>query len=146
MAMLKEFRDFIAKGNVIDLAIGIIIGAAFTAIVNSLVKDILNPIIGLAGKANFDNMFLVLKEGTKRPGPYTTPADAQNAGAVVLMYGSFISNVINFLIIAFVVFMIVKAVKSVKKPVESSAAGPTKTEVLLTEIRDLLGKGGQAGA
>lgn len=142
--MLKEFREFIAKGNVMDLAVGIIIGAAFTAIVQSFVKDILNPIIGLAGKSNFDNMFVVLKGGS---GDYATPADAEKAGAVVLKYGAFLTNVINFLIIAFVVFVIVRYANKARKdsqapvdsaPVDPTPAGPTPDQQLLTEIRDLL--------
>lgn len=139
--MLKEFREFIAKGNVLDLAVGIIIGSAFTAIVNSFVKDLINPIIGLAGQANFDNLFFVLKEGV-RPGPYPTPGAAEQAGAVVLKYGSFLTNVVNFLIVAWVVFLIVKAANHARKRFEQaqepSVAGPTKEEVLLTEIRDVL--------
>jgi large conductance mechanosensitive channel len=145
--MLKEFKDFIAKGNVLDLAVGIIIGAAFTAIVTSFVKDIITPIIGLAGKANFDNMFLILKSPPAGNGIFgasqslaasmaTTPDDAEKAGAVVLRYGSFLTGVINFVIIALVVFMIVRWANRFKKPAE--AAGPSKTETLLGEIRDLL--------
>src|SRR5436305_1908209 len=106
--MFKEFKEFIAKGNVLDLAIGIIIGAAFTTVVGSFVKDIINPIIGLAGKSNFDNMFVVLKPPAVMPlGGLTTPDVAQKAGAVTLNYGAFITNAINFLIVAFVVFLIV---------------------------------------
>jgi large conductance mechanosensitive channel len=137
--MLKEFKEFVTKGNVLDLAVGIIIGAAFTAIVSSFVKDIINPIIGLAGKANFDNLTLTLREGNP-PGPYATPDAAEKAGAVVMKYGSFVTNVLNFLIIAFVIFMIVRSVNKMRKPVEQSAAGPTKTETLLEEIRDSLAK------
>lgn len=139
--MLKEFREFIAKGNVLDLAVGIIIGAAFTAIVNSFVQDIVNPIIGLAGKANFDNMFVVMRDGAQ-PGPYTTPQQAEEAGAVVLKYGAFLTNVINFMIVAWVVFLVVKSVNRyrsrLEQPADASVAGPTKQEVLLTEIRDAL--------
>lgn len=131
--MLKEFREFIAKGNVLDLAVGIIIGAAFTGIVNSFVKDILSPLIGLFGKANLDANVVVLKEASSGGEP------------VVLRYGAFLTNVVNFLIVAFAVFLIVKAVNRVKsrfeKPVEASVAGPTRTEVLLEEIRDALRKG-----
>jgi large conductance mechanosensitive channel len=136
-SMLKEFRDFIANGNVLDLAVGIIIGAAFTGIVGSFVKDVINPIIGLAGKANFDNLFLVMRDGAQ-PGPYLTPDAAEKAGAVVLKYGSFLTNVLNFLIIAFVIFLIVKAANKARKQADPPAAGPTKSEELLTEIRDLL--------
>lgn len=139
--MLKEFREFIAKGNVLDLAVGIIIGAAFTAIVNSFVKDIINPVIGLAGKANFDYLYLTLRAG-KGGGPYKSLADAEADSAVVLKYGSFLTNVLNFLIVAFVVFLVVKAAnaarKRMEKPAEQPKPGPSRTEVLLEEIRDAL--------
>jgi large conductance mechanosensitive channel len=137
--MLKEFKDFIAKGNVLDLAVAVIIGAAFGLVVASFTKDIISPVIGLLGKANFDNMFLVLKEGTT-PGPYTTPAVAATAGAVTMNYGSFITNVINFLIVAFTIFLIVKAANKMKKKEEAAPAAPAADVVLLTEIRDLLAK------
>jgi large conductance mechanosensitive channel len=108
--MLKEFKDFIAQGNVMDLAVGIIIGAAFTAIVNSLVADLINPIIGvILGGVDFGDMFIDLS-GT---GP-TSLAMAKETGAAVFAYGSFITAIINFAIIAFVVFMLVKAVNKVK--------------------------------
>ncbi len=136
--MLKEFKDFIAKGNVMDLAVGIIIGAAFTAIVSSLVGDLINPVIGLIlGGVNFSDMFLDLS-GTN-PASF---AAAKDSGAAVFAYGSFITAIINFLIIAFVVFMLVKAVNKLKgRPVEQAAVpvGPTAEE-LLTEIRDSLRK------
>ncbi|HVT10905.1 MAG TPA: large conductance mechanosensitive channel protein MscL [Fimbriimonadaceae bacterium] len=137
--MLKEFREFIAKGNMLDLAVGIVIGAAFTAIVNSLVKDLLNPIIGLAGKANFDNMFLVLREGDPTKA-HDTPALAQAAGYVTLNYGAFLTAFINFLIVAFALFLIVKAANKMKRKAEEVAAEPEipNSEKLLTEIRDLL--------
>jgi len=140
--MLKEFRDFIAKGNVMDLAVGIIIGAAFTAIVTSLVNDLINPIIGLIlGGVDFSNMYVVLSG--------EVPANAglqvaRDSGAAVFAYGAFITAVINFLIIAFVVFLLVKAVNRVKdaavkkgEPVPSAPKGPTQEE-LLTDIRDAL--------
>ena len=140
--MLSEFRDFIAKGNVMDLAVGIIIGAAFTAIVSSLVGDLINPIIGLIlGGIDFSNMFLVLK-GEIAAG--TSLTSAREAGAAVFAYGAFISAIINFLIIAFVVFMLVKVVNSIKDAAakkEAAApaapAGPTEVQ-LLAEIRDAL--------
>ncbi len=138
--MIKEFRDFIAKGNVMDLAVGIIIGAAFTAIVGSLVSDLINPIIGLIlGGVDFTNMYVVLK-GTVPAGAGLQAA--RDAGAAVFAYGSFITAVINFLIIAFVVFMLVKSVnKMLPKPKAAPAApaGPTELEVLL-QIRDSLKK------
>ncbi|PWE32530.1 large conductance mechanosensitive channel protein MscL [Maritimibacter sp. 55A14] len=143
--MLQEFKDFIAKGNVMDMAVGIIIGAAFTAIVSSLVGDLINPIIGLfMGGLDFSNLFVVLDGGE-----YATLAEAQDAGAGVFAYGAFIMAVINFLIIAFVVFMLVKTVNRVKDtaeaeeeaPAEAAPAGSTEIE-LLTEIRDALANRG----
>ena len=136
--MLKEFKDFIAKGNVMDLAVGIIIGAAFTAIVSSLVGDLINPVIGLIlGGVNFSDMFVDLS-GTS-PASF---AAAKESGAAVFAYGAFITAIINFLIIAFVVFMLVKAVNRLKgRQVEQAAVpvGPTAEE-LLTQIRDSLRK------
>jgi large conductance mechanosensitive channel len=129
--MIKEFRDFIAKGNVMDLAVGIIIGAAFTAIVGSLVSDLINPVIGLIlGGVDFTNMYVVLK-GAVPAGAGL--AAARDAGAAVFAYGAFITAVINFLIIAFVVFMLVKSVNRVMpKPAPAPAApvGPTELDVL----------------
>jgi large conductance mechanosensitive channel len=141
--MLKEFRDFISKGNVLDLAVGIMIGAAFGAIVSSFVKDLLTPLLGIAGKANFENMFLVLHAGDKDPGPYASLDAATKAGANVLSYGVFLNALINFLIIAFVLFLIVRTVNKMRKQeAEAPAAAPepTNEEKLLTEIRDLLKK------
>ena len=127
--MIKEFKDFIAKGNVMDLAVGIIIGAAFTAIVGSLVSDLINPIIGLIlNGVNFSDMFIDLS-GTN---PVSMGA-AKESGAAVFAYGSFITAVINFIIIAFVVFMLVKAVNKVKGPapvVEAAPVGPTEVDLL----------------
>jgi large conductance mechanosensitive channel len=109
--MLKGFKDFIMRGNVVDLAVAVVIGAAFSGIVKSLVDDIIMPPIGLLlGKVDFSNMFLVLKDGTKQLPPYTTPAMAKEAGAVTLNYGAFINNIIAFLIVAAAVFMIVRMV------------------------------------
>jgi large conductance mechanosensitive channel len=140
--MLNEFKSFIAKGNVMDMAVGIIIGAAFTAIVTSLVGDLINPIIGLIiGGIDFSNMYVVLK-GTVADG--TGLQAARDGGAAVFAYGSFVMAVINFLIIAFVVFMLVKMVNRVKdaaiakeKAAAAAPAGPTQ-EQLLADIRDLL--------
>ena len=142
--MLNEFKNFIAKGNVMDLAVGIIIGAAFTAIVGSLVNDLINPIIGLIlGGVDFTNMFVVLK-GTVPDGVGLQAA--RDAGAAVFAYGAFITAIINFLIIAFVVFLPVKAVNTLKDAAVKAApeapaapAGPTELEVLL-QIRDQLAK------
>jgi large conductance mechanosensitive channel len=136
--MIKEFKEFISKGNVMDLAVGIIIGAAFTAIVGSLVSDLINPIIGLIlGGVNFSDMFVDLSG--------TAPASlaaAKESGAAVFAYGAFITAIINFLIIAFVVFMLVKMMnKIMPKPAPAAEApkGPTQEE-LLTQIRDALRK------
>jgi len=140
--MIKEFRDFIAKGNVMDLAVGIIIGVAFTAIVGSLVSDLINPIIGLIlGGVDFTNMFVVLS-GTVPDGVGLQAA--RDAGAAVFAYGAFVTAVINFLIIAFVVFLLVKLVNRIKDsanrkeaPAAAAPMGPTQ-EQLLAEIRDVL--------
>lgn len=139
--MINEFKDFIAKGNVMDMAVGIIIGAAFTAIVSSLVADLINPIIGLiTGGLDFSNMFVNLGAGE-----FPTLAAAREAGAPVFAYGSFITAVINFLIIAFVVFLLVKMVNRVKDAaVKKEAAvvapaGPSELDVLM-QIRDALKK------
>ena len=136
-AWVQEFQAFIMRGNVIDLAVGIIIGAAFTGIVSSLVKDILNPVLGLiVGGIDFTNLFVTLK------GPHAaTLADAQKAGAVTMNFGLFINAVINFLIVAFAIFWLVKVISKLhSKPAEAPAAppAPTASELLLTEIRDLL--------
>lgn len=139
--MIKEFRDFIAKGNVMDMAVGIIIGAAFTAIVTSLVGDIINPIISLiTGNTDFSGSYLVLKGSA----PAGASLDAaKEAGATIWAYGAFLTAVLNFLIIAFVVFMLIKGVNRIKEvsmgkqEAEESAAGPSQ-EALLAEIRDLL--------
>jgi large conductance mechanosensitive channel len=125
--MLKEFKDFIAKGNVMDMAVGIIIGAAFTAIVGSLVADLINPIISLfMGGVDFGGLFANLN------GDYATIEAADEAGAAVFAYGRFIMAIINFLIITFVVFMLVRSVNKLKKAeVEAPApAGPTQEELL----------------
>ena len=143
--MIREFRDFIAKGNVMDLAVGIIIGAAFTAIVNSLVADIINPIIGLIiGGVDFSNLYYVMSGNVPEGAGIQT---AKDSGAAVFAYGSFITAVINFLIIAFVVFLLVKAVNRIKEravrkgeEVPSAPTGPTQEE-LLTDIRNLLASG-----
>jgi len=140
--MLREFKEFAMRGNVIDMAVGIIIGAAFGTIVNSLVNDVIMPPIGLVlGGVDFSNMFVVLQEGTKAAAPYASVAEAKAAGAVTLNYGVFINSIISFLIVAFAIFMLVKAANSLKqKQAEAPAAppAPTKDQLLLTEIRDLL--------
>ena len=124
--MFKGFRDFIMRGNVIDLAVAVIIGAAFTKVVNSLVDDIIMPPIGLLlGKADFTNAFIVLRNGAKAAGPYATLADAKAAGAATLNYGLFISTIVTFLIVAFVVYLIVKSVQRLG-PKKAEAPATTK--------------------
>jgi large conductance mechanosensitive channel len=139
--LLKEFREFAMKGNVLDMAIGIVIGAAFGTIVSSFVADLLMPLIGLlTGGLDFSNQFAVLKEGAT-PGPYPSPAAATEAGAVTLNYGVFITHVVSFVIVAFAIFLVVKAMNSLKKKEEAAPAAPpepSKSEVLLEEIRDAL--------
>jgi len=114
--MLNEFKEFIAKGNVMDLAVGVIIGAAFQRIVNSLVNDLVMPVVGLfAGGTDFTNLFVVMKEGTTAPAPYASLAAAKEAGAAVFAYGAFINEVVQFLILAWVVFMMVKMVNRLRR-------------------------------
>lgn len=126
--MWKEFREFIMRGNVLDLAIAVVIGAAFGAIVSSLVTDILTPIIGLAlGQVDFTNLFLVLADPTNA-GPYTTLADAQAAGAVTVNIGLFLNAVINFLIVAFVIFQVVRAANRMKRREAPAPAAPATKE------------------
>lgn len=135
--MLGEFKAFIARGNVLDLAVAVIIGAAFGTIVSSLTDDIIMPFIGrLVGNADFSNLYIMLS-GDVAPG--TPLAAAREAGANVLAYGNFISVVINFLILAFVIFMLVRMANKVLSRKEETPAGPTEVE-LLTEIRDALKK------
>jgi len=123
--VIKEFKEFIMRGNVMDMAVGIIIGAAFGTIVNSLVKDVIMPPIGLLlGKVDFANMLAVLKEGGT-PGPYASVAAAQAAGAVTLNFGVFINTIINFVIVGFAIFMLVKGVNQLKRPKPAPAAAPT---------------------
>lgn len=131
---VAEFRGFIMRGNVVDLAVGIIIGVAFSAIVSSLVKDIINPVIGLAiGGVDFSNIFIALN------GQHYESLDAaQKAAAPTINIGIFINTIINFLIIAFAIFWVVKAMSRVVRKAAPPEPGPTKTEVLLTEIRNLL--------
>jgi large conductance mechanosensitive channel len=132
--MWREFRDFAVRGNVVDLAVGLILGAAFTTIVNSLVNDIVMPPIGLLlGGIDFSDFFVTIKGQS-----YPTVAAAKAAGAVTINYGLFVNAVIKFVIVAFAVFILVKQINRLKINMGPAAAGPTKTEVLLTEIRDLL--------
>jgi len=141
--MLKEFREFAMRGNVVDMAVGIIIGAAFGAIVASFVGDVLMPLIGLAfGGMDFSNFFIVLKEGTP-PGPYASVAAVKAAGGVALAYGVLINTLVNFLIVAFALFMVIKAMNATRRQQTAAPApppGPSGEERLLTEIRDLLAR------
>jgi large conductance mechanosensitive channel len=122
--MLKEFREFVMRGNVLDMAVGIIIGVAFGAIVTSLVRDIIMPPIGLAlGNVDFTNLFVVLKAGEVAP-PYASLADAQAAGAVTINYGVFINTIIIFIIVAFAVFLIVRTVNRARRRLEAKEAPP----------------------
>lgn len=138
--MLKEFKEFIARGNVIDLAVGVIIGASFGAITKSVVDDLVMPVLGLiVGKVDFGNLFVTLSPG-KLAGPVATLAEAKAAGAVTLNYGLFINVVINFLLIAFAVFLLVKFVNRVRTRMvgEDPVAPPPDEVLLLREIRDEL--------
>jgi large conductance mechanosensitive channel len=139
--MLKEFREFALRGNVVDMAIGIVIGGAFGTIVTSLVNDILMPPIGLAlGGVDFSSVFLVLREGASA-GPYATVAAAHEAGAVTVNIGLFVNALVSFVIVAFALFMVVKAMNAARRQ-EAAAPppppGPTPDQRLLTEIRDIL--------
>lgn len=126
--MFKEFREFAVRGNVVDMAVGIIIGAAFTSIVNSLVNDIIMPPIGLIlGKVDFSNLYLVFSDG-KVPAPYTSLAEAKAAGAVTLNYGIFINAIISFLIVAFAVFLMVRAINRLKRQSEALPVLPVTRE------------------
>ena len=135
--MWSEFKAFLMRGNVLDLAVAVVIGAAFGAIVTSLVNDLIMPLVGLiTGGINFADLFIALDGNT-----YTTLAAAQEAGAATLNYGLFIGAVVNFVIVAFAIFMLVRAANSMKKVEEAAPAAPpapTKEEVLLGEIRDIL--------
>ncbi|KPK19116.1 MAG: mechanosensitive ion channel protein MscL [Betaproteobacteria bacterium SG8_41] len=140
--MFKEFREFAMRGNVVDMAVGIIIGAAFGKIVDSLVRDVIMPPIGLLlGKVDFSNLFLVLKEG-KTAGPYLSVEVAQKAGAVTFNYGAFINTVITFVIVAFAVFLLIRAINNLKRKEQEKPAAPATPEdvLLLREIRDALKK------
>jgi len=124
--MFKEFKEFAMRGNVVDMAVGIIIGAAFGTIVKSLVSDIIMPPIGLLlGGVDFSNLFAVLKEGAEVAGPYASLADAQAAGAVTINIGVFINTIISFLIVAFAVFLVIKGLNAAKKKEEAPPAAPT---------------------
>ena len=135
--MLEEFKKFAVRGNVVDMAVGIIIGAAFVKIVDSLVKDLIMPPVGLLlGKVDFSNLFFVLKEGASA-GPYLNVDAAQKAGAVTVNYGLFINTTISFLIVAFAVFVLIRAINRLKANEPPPPATPEDV-VLLREIRDAL--------
>ena len=138
--MWNEFKEFAIKGNVIDLAVGLVIGAAFATIISSLVDGIIMPAVGLLiGGVDFANIFTVLKEGTS-PAPYATVAAAQEAGAVILQWGTLINSIITFALVAFSIFLVVKWINNLKKEEEAPAEEPeiSAEQQLLTEIRDAL--------
>ena len=143
--MLKEFKEFVMRGNVFDMAVGIIIGASFGTIVTSLVNDIIMPPIGLVlGGVDFSSFYVLLKNGAALPGPYADLAAAKKAGAVTLNYGAFINTVISFLIVAFAVFLLVKGVNKMKREAPPAPVAPPETPediLLLRDIRDSLKKG-----
>jgi large conductance mechanosensitive channel len=143
--MLKEFREFAIKGNMLDMAVGIIVGAAFGTVVQSLVKDVIMPPIGLLlGGVDFTNIFITVREGAEVTGPYATLAGAQEAGAVTINLGLFANAVISFLIVSFSVFLIVRSFNNLRRAEEEAAKAPpappepSAEEKLLGEIRDLL--------
>lgn len=141
--MFKEFKEFAMRGNVLDMAVGIIMGAAFGPIVSKLVNGIIMPPIGLLlGNVDFSNLFLVIKQGTTA-GPYPSLAAAQAAGAVVMAWGDWFNAIVTFLITAFAIFILVKAMNAARRKEQAAPAAPPpppKSEVLLEEIRDLLKK------
>lgn len=127
--MLKEFKEFAMRGNVLDMAVGIIIGVAFGAIVKSLVDGVIMPPIGLLlGNVDFANLFLVLKDGPELAAPYASLIEAQTAGAVTVDYGVFVNNVVNFLIVAFAVFLLIRSMNRLKRKEEAPAPAPTNRE------------------
>jgi large conductance mechanosensitive channel len=137
MSILKEFKSFAMRGNVIDLAVGVIIGAAFGKIVNSLVADVIMPPLGLLlGKVDFSELFLTLSG----EGPYVSVAAAKAAGAVTLNYGLFINTVVQFLIVAFAIFIVIKQINRFKSEEPAKVEEAPKSEKLLEEIRDILKK------
>jgi len=142
MSIVKEFKEFAMRGSVVDLAVGVIIGAAFGKIVDSVVNDLIMPIVGIAFKADFSNIYIPLSDKVPKG---LALADAKKLGPV-FAWGNFITVGLNFVILAFIIFLLVKGINSLKKKEEAAAVaapdpGPTKEEVLLTEIRDLLAKG-----
>ena len=140
--MLKEFREFIARGNVLDLTVAVIIGAAFATIVTSLTDDVIMPVIGaIFGGADFSSYFILLSTPDGYDGPVTDYAALKQAGAAMIGYGAFVTALINFLILAFIIFLLVRWANRLVKKADDAPAGPTEVE-LLTEIRDELQKRG----
>ena len=136
--MFQEFKEFAVKGNVIDLAVGLVIGAAFATIVSALVDGIIMPAVGLLiGGVDFANIFTTLKEGTPA-GPYATVESAQEAGAVILQWGTLLNAILTFLIVAFSIFVVVKWINGLKKEETPEETALTADQELLTEIRDAL--------
>jgi len=132
--MFKDFKEFAMRGNVVDLAVGVVIGAAFTGIVNSLVKDVITPPLGWAtGGIDFTNFFFVLKGGN-----FATLADAQKAGAITINYGVFLNTILSFIIVAFCLFILVRQINRLVRPNPASPAVPPEDIILLREIRDAL--------
>lgn len=141
--MLKEFKEFALKGNMLDMAVGIILGAAFGAVVTSLVGDLVTPLLGLIGGADFTNWFVVLRDGATA-GPYATLKAAKDAGAITANIGLFLNALVAFLTVSLALFFVVKAVNRLKREEAAAPAAPpapNPQEVLLAEIRDLLRKG-----
>ncbi|HLX71092.1 MAG TPA: large conductance mechanosensitive channel protein MscL [Verrucomicrobiae bacterium] len=147
MSILKEFKEFAMRGNVVDLAVGVVIGAAFGRIVTSLVNDVIMPPIGkLTGGVDFNDLYIDLEPGKLQQyltahnieTAHVTLAQAKAAGAAVIAYGSFLSTILDFVIVAFCIFLLVKAMNRLWKQPPPAAAAPTPTETLLTEIRDVL--------
>jgi len=141
VGFIREFKDFAVKGNAVELAVGVVIGAAFGKIVSSMVGDVIMPLVGrLTGNVDFANLFVVLGEGR-----YKTLADAKAAGAATLNYGLFINTIIDFIIIAFCIFLVIRAMSRMRRREEAQPAAPAAPPAdvqLLTEIRDLLKKSG----
>jgi large conductance mechanosensitive channel len=140
--MLKEFREFAMKGNMIDLAVGVIIGGAFGTIVNSLVNDVIMPAFGvLLGKTDFKDKFIVMATAEGQPGPFGSLAAAKEAGATTLNYGVFVNAVVSFLIVSFSIFIVIKAMNRMRRepdPTPEAPMEPSDEVKLLTEIRDAL--------
>jgi large conductance mechanosensitive channel len=137
--MLKEFREFAMRGNVVDLAVGLILGVAFGAIVTSFINDIIMPPVGMIlGGVDFANLFVLLKEGAKAPAPYESVAAAKAAGAVTLNIGVFINTLINFVFVALAMFLLVKGMNAARRTPPAAASEAPPQEKLLAEIRDLL--------